>query len=280
MNTQINVSSEAVAVKPQDRMLSRLDHASRLRYAGKLSEAAAELETALADTRKTPYEIEFETRIQLAMMLADVYLMLEAIDKAREMLAEESAFADKVSQIMQNMGTPAQKRAAHGGLLQVRDRATQMALIGREAPEIAVKNWINGEPVTLADLRGRVVLLEFWATWCKPCKEMFPKLNQLYQEETALGLEIVALTRHYMAYRGTAEAASDELKLIRGMVVDSGVAFSVGVAEDERLQTVYGANGLPTMVLIDRRGIVRYAGPGGDDPAFSQKLRQCLEEER
>jgi len=50
----------------------------------------------------------------------------------------------------------------------------------------------------------------------------------------------------------------------------------VGVAEDERLQTIYGANGLPTVILIDREGIVRYAGAGGDEPMFVRTLDKYL----
>jgi hypothetical protein len=50
----------------------------------------------------------------------------------------------------------------------------------------------------------------------------------------------------------------------------------VAVADDERLQSTFGANGLPTVVLIDRKGIVQYAGPGGEDPVFEKSLRNCL----
>jgi hypothetical protein len=56
------------------------------------------------------------------------------------------------------------------------------------------------------------------------------------------------------------------------------VKFSVGVAEDESLQMTYGANGLPTAIIIDRRGQVRYAGPGGEDRGFDPTLMQCLGE--
>ena len=212
------------------------------------------------------------------MTLADVYQSTGENQKACEMLAEELAFAEKITQIMQATGTPSQKRASTSGYLQVRDRATQMELIGQDAPEISVKEWIKGEPATLADLGGRVVLLEFWATWCKPCQEMFPKLQKLYEKEAGRGLEIIALTRHYMAYGGTAESRSDELQLMRRMVTESAVTFAVGVAEDERLQGVYGANGLPTVALIDRRSVVRYAGPGADDPLFDDAIRRCLDE--
>ena len=211
------------------------------------------------------------------MTLADVYSSLGEIARASEMLQEESAFAEKISQIMQLTGTPSQKRAATSGSLQVRDRATQMALLGKLAPEISVKDWIIGKPLTLAELRGQVVLLEFWATWCKPCQEMFPKLKNLYDEQAERGLEIVALTRHYLAYRGTSQSMMEEVQLISKMVNEHEIGFPVGIAEDERLQAIYGANGLPTTALIDRQGIVRYVGPGIDDRGFNEALERCLQ---
>jgi thiol-disulfide isomerase/thioredoxin len=212
------------------------------------------------------------------MMLSDVYLALGQNQNAHELLAAEVAFAERVSQIMQASGTPPQKRAATSGYLQIRDRATQIALIGQPAPDISIKTWIKGGPVRLDELRGRVVLLEFWATWCKPCQEMFPKLKQLHEQTANRGLEIIAITRHYMAYGGTAESKQEELQLMDTTVTNHGVSFAVGVADNESLQAAYGANGLPTAVLIDRRGLVRYAGPGGEDPGFERTLSQCLDE--
>jgi thiol-disulfide isomerase/thioredoxin len=272
------MNAEATMRTSQERVSNGLLHASELQHHGKLPEAIEELNRALAQARETPYEIEFQTRIQVAMTLADLYQITGEIEKAQSMLAQELAFAEKVSQIIQATGTPSQKRDATGGFLQVRDRATQVSLIGKPAPEISVKEWINGDSKLLADLRGQVVLLEFWATWCKPCQEMFPKLQKLYETESSNGLEIVALTRHYMAYRGTAETMADEIALMRGMVTQHAVTFKVAVAEDERLQSIYGANGLPTVALIDRQSIVRYAGAGVEDPLFEQTLQRCLAE--
>jgi thiol-disulfide isomerase/thioredoxin len=120
------------------------------------------------------------------------------------------------------------------------------------------------------------VLLEFWATWCKPCREMFPKLKKLHEQTASRGLEIVALTRHYLAYGGTEESMQEELQLMRTTVTEHGLSFPVGVAPDERLQAIYGANGLPTCFLIDRQGVIRYAGPGAEDPAFDAVMEQSL----
>jgi thiol-disulfide isomerase/thioredoxin len=271
------MESSTEVIAPQVAVTAGLDLAALLQHAGKLREAATELERALAAARATPYEIEFQTRIRLGMTLSDVYLSLDQIQDARDLLADEVAFAEKISEIMRATGTPAQKRAATAGYLQVRDRATQLALIGQMAPELTIKTWITGGPVALEALRGRVVLLEFWATWCKPCQEMFPKLRKLHEQESVRGLEIIAITRHYMAYGSTEESMVEELQLMRAMVTDHGAGFAVGVAEDERLQASYGATGLPTVVLIDRKGIVRHAGPGGD-PGFDERVQQWLDD--
>ena len=268
--------STVAEIAPQASVSAGLDRAAEFQSHGKLEEAAAELEKSARAARATPYEVEFLTRIRLGMMLADVYLALGRLADARSFLSEETAFAERISQIMQATGTLNQKRQAMSGYLQIRDRTAQIGLLGELAPEINLRMWVVRDPVTLADLQGQVVMLEFWATWCKPCQEMFPKLTNLYEQESKNGLEVLAITRHYMAYGGTLEAKNEELDLIRKTVTDHGVTFHVAVADDERLQATYGANGLPTVVVIDRKGIVRYAGPGGEDPSFEKSLRNCL----
>ena len=274
MSLDTGVSNESA--RPQERVTALMGRAFELQQTGSLIQAATTLEEALSEARKTPYDIEFQTRIQLAMSLADVFQRISEVQKACAMLIEETAFAERISQIMQATGTPSQKRSATSGFLQVRDRSIQMNLLGKESPEIAVKEWIKGGILSLAESRGQVVLLEFWATWCKPCQEMFPKLTSLHETEGSKGLEIIALTRHYLAYGGTAESLMEERQLMLDMVDRHGVTFHVGLAEDERLQGTFGANGLPTIVLIDRTGIIRYAGPGEGDPLFNKELQHSL----
>lgn len=276
MSTEVGLKTEAAQKTPQEVVSAKLEEAGRLRFERQLDLATKELEAAFEQARATPYEIEFQTRIRLIMTLSDLYLETGQIESARALLAAETAFTEKISQLMQATGSPTQRRSATSGHLQVRDRAAQIGLIGQPAPGLALKTWLQGAPVALEDLRGRVVLLEFWATWCKPCQEMFPKLRLLHEEHGERGLEIIALTRHYLAYQGTPEAMEEELQLMRNMVREHGLEFRVGVAEDEKLQTVYGANGVPTLVLIDPLGIVRYVGPGGEDRRFNELLQSLL----
>src|SRR6476661_6836760 len=151
MNVGADISSDSV--KPQDIVLGLMGRAFESRQSGNVIETVATLETALAAARKTPFEIEFQTRIQLATSLADAYLDLGEVEKAREMLVEESSFAEKISQVMQATGTLPQKRAAMSGFLQVRDRSTQVQLLGTESPEISVEEWLKGGITSFADLR-------------------------------------------------------------------------------------------------------------------------------
>lgn len=278
METVQSVAVETSGTTPQERLISSLERAIELRSAGDADAATNELEQALAAARLTPYEVKFQTRVRTAAMLTSSYLANGRLQQAREMLAGESAYAEKIFSLIQTTGDAAEKRMANADRIQIRDLATQLNLIGQPAPEIAVAKWINSKPTTLAALRGQVVILEFWATWCKPCHEMFPKLNELQDAHAARGLKILALTRHYLAYGGDVTAREDELNLVRQFVAERNVKFTVGVAEDEQLQTLYGATGLPAVALIDRRGIVRYRFGGGGDAMFQQILEECLSE--
>lgn len=257
---------------------ARLAQAEELWTRGELNEAGVVLEDALAEARRSPYQIKFRARVQLITMLAGLYLAGQQTEKAREMLAAESAPVEQIFQFIQMAGAAEQKRAATGDLMQFRELVTKVALLGQPAPEIVIKGWINSAPLSLLSLRGRVVLLEFWATWCRQCAEVIPLLKRLRDEYAAQGLVIITLTRHYLAYPGMDAEQEKELQLIRNYVEQHGIEFPVGVADDEQTQEEYGAGGLPALVLIDRQGIVRYSFGSGEDAGFNQLLRQCLSE--
>jgi thiol-disulfide isomerase/thioredoxin len=261
-------------------LAARLAQAEEMLMRGELNDSRAVLEDALAQARKRPYQVKFRARIQLATMLTGLYLSNQQTQKARDLLAEESALVEPIFQFIQMAGTPEQKRAATGDLMQLRELVKKVSLIGQPAPEIMVKEWINTAPLSLAGLRGRVVLLEFWATWCQQCEEVIPVLQRLNDEYAAQGLVIIALTRHYLAYPGMDEEQRKELQLIRNFAEQHGIAFPVGIADNEQTQENYGAGGLPALVLIDRQGIVRYSFGSGEEEYFKQLLQQCLAEKQ
>jgi thiol-disulfide isomerase/thioredoxin len=239
-----------------------------------MARAVATLQSALDEARQDE-DLGYKTRFVLAMMLPQYQLTTGTVAQALEILETEVAFASERLKAIKPAGTTEQKQYANRVFVELRDYQSRLKLLGQPAPEISVKEWIIGEPTTLVDLRGQVILLEFWATWCKPCEQMFPKLKHLDEEYGRRGLNVIALTRHYLAYRGTPEAQAEELALMRKMVNDHGLTFRVGASEDEQTQDLYGAAGVPTMAIIDRAGIVRHFYDG-DEERLQQVLEDCL----
>lgn len=275
MNSATVASSEpSTAGQLPPQLQAVLEQAFQFQQKGDMDRAVATLQSALDEARQDE-DLGYKARFVLAMMLPQYLLSNESIGKAVKLLETEVAFASERLKAIKATGTTEQKQYANRVFVELRDYRSRLTLLGRPAPEISVKQWIKGEPATLADLRGQVVLLEFWATWCKPCEQMFPKLKRLDEEYSPRGLNVIALTRHYLAYRGTPEAQAEELALMRKMVDDHGLTFRVGASEDEQTQDLYGAAGVPTMAIIDRAGIVRHFYDG-DEERLQQVLEDCL----
>lgn len=231
------------------------------------------LESALGAARARPSDTPFRDRVLLGLTLADLLLLAGENERARNLLEIEAAFAERVLQLIREGGSPEQVLAASTGYGQLRDRAIQIGLLGTEAPEIDVDHWVHNGPTTLADQRGHVILLEFWAPWCKPCLAMLPVLQDLYQRYGRDGLQILALTNFRCRDAG---GRKQELEVVRQFVIDHDLQFSVGISADAQTRQRYGANGIPTYALVDRAGIVRLASSKPDKAALEQTITDLL----
>ncbi len=130
------------------------------------------------------------------------------------------------------------------GLLGLLGMAGRPPLVGGPAPEITLKD-LQGQEVRLSDLRGKVVLLNFWATWCKPCKEEMPAMQVSYDKLRGQGFVVLAVNE-----------LEDTEKVIEH-IRSHGHTFPVVMDHDNRVANRYGVVGLPASFLIDRQGIVR-----------------------
>lgn len=124
-----------------------------------------------------------------------------------------------------------------------RARGPATSLIGQVPPDVNATRVVGSDPVSLGDLRGRVVIVDFWATWCGPCTATMPLLDRMHVQNHARGLTVLGLTEEP---RPTVE---DHL---RRLPVRYTVAQDVG-----RTTARYGVSALPTLVVIDRAGKVR-----------------------
>jgi cytochrome c biogenesis protein CcmG/thiol:disulfide interchange protein DsbE len=123
-------------------------------------------------------------------------------------------------------------------------------LSGKPAPEIELETF-EGEPVTLSSLRGRPVLINFWASWCGPCREEFPLMVTAYEEHADSGLEILGIIHDDMVEGAQAFAA------------DQGAAWPMLDDPDDVAWEAYRGVAMPTSFFIDAEGIVRTFSLGG-----------------
>jgi thiol-disulfide isomerase/thioredoxin len=250
--------------------------AGQARQKHQSDQAIDELEAALGLARSSPYDVPYDTWTRLVVESVDALIARNSLERARVIMDRDAAFIKQINDIMQATGTPDQKRQAAGGWIKVRDRQRQLGLIGLPAPEIGEVTWALGGPTTLDQQNGNVVLLEFWATWCAPCVQAFAELNALQRELGNRGLSTIALTRLYAsAAQGPAEQQS-ELNTIKNFVSGRDLTFPVGTIMSGETHERYGATGLPTVILINRAGLVRSAHFGTQDPQFRNLVEECL----
>ncbi len=127
-----------------------------------------------------------------------------------------------------------------------RKNINALGIIGQDAPELQVSHWINGTGTTLADNRGKVVLLTFWNEWCPHCKREMPKMGQLQQRYGDQGLVIIPVTKH-------TKKQTDE-KIVAFME-GKNISLPCAVeADGYQSSRDYGVSGVPAAAIVDREG--------------------------
>jgi cytochrome c biogenesis protein CcmG, thiol:disulfide interchange protein DsbE len=159
----------------------------------------------------------------------------------------------------------------------VRDRFLPVE-VGTTAPDFRVTD-LDGNPVALADLRGEVILLNIWATWCPPCREEMPSMQRLHEELGPEGLRVVAVSID--AREGAADPAGRPGGDIRGFAEGMELSFDIWHDPPGAIQRTYRTTGVPESFVIDRRGTIvkKVIGPTEWDSAANVELiRRLLEE--
>ena len=139
--------------------------------------------------------------------------------------------------------------------------------------------WIGSDDLSLETLKGRVVLIDFFATWCQPCIRAFPHIRDWQEKYEDEGLTIVGLTSYQGRYGGKQVDKEEELARLKDdFIPNHDITWAVGVEKDGRkTMTDYGVQGIPYMVLIDREGKIQYTKVGAADyNKTEQKIQELL----
>ena len=138
----------------------------------------------------------------------------------------------------------------------------------KRAPDFTLKS-LTGKNIKLSELRGRVVLINFWATWCAPCREELPFFNRLYGKYKEVGLEILGVNIDKTVSQAV------------GMSGTFGLAFPVLLDPSGEISGLYRIRSMPTTFVVAKDGTVRHThwGFGPDDPArYEGEIRSLLKE--
>lgn len=157
-------------------------------------------------------------------------------------------------------------RALLIGLLSIGVAEARVPVIGERAPDFTLRSSI-GKNLKLSEYRGQVVMVNFWATWCGPCREELPQLNRLYAQYQRAGFVLLGLN------------VDDNPKAALKLVDQLSLGFPVLFDSKKQVSGRYDVDAMPSTLLIDRSGVVRYLHRGyrgGVEREYESKLRELL----
>lgn len=143
------------------------------------------------------------------------------------------------------------------------NKDTTSPAMNTSAPQFTLTD-IEGNPVSLSKLRGKVVILDFWATWCPPCRMEIPDLIALQKQYGSQGLQIIGI-------------GLDEKNTVASFVKQHGINYPVAIGTDEVSNLFGGISGIPTTFIIDKQGNIQNKFEGYTKKnVFEKEIKKLL----
>ena len=222
---------------------------------------------------------------KLAEAAPSARLYTDATEKLADVLVDGKRKPEAVKMVeaaIKYAGTSVKPEERRYVLRALERKQRQLRLQGEVAPEIAVVKWVEQDPVKLSELRGRVVLLDFWATWCGPCLRAFPHLIEWHEKYKDRGLVIIGITKFYGEGGGDGLNPDEEVSFIGRFKKSHNLPYGTGVADGDDNHIKYNVTAIPTAVLIDRQGVIRLLTTGvggGNEAEMAEAIEKVIQEQ-
>ena len=141
-------------------------------------------------------------------------------------------------------------------------------VVGKSAPDFTLKS-LDGKNLKLSEMTGNVILINFWASWCGPCREEMPLLNALHNKYEPLGFTVLGVN------------VEEDLKGAKGFLKNFPVDFPVLLDNTNKVSKQFEVVAMPTTVVVDRDGNMRYLHQGyksGDEAKYRQMVKTLIRE--
>ncbi len=127
----------------------------------------------------------------------------------------------------------------------------------------------KGDSIKLSDFKGQVVMLNFWASWCAPCREEMPLLEELHQKYKRLGFTVLGVN------------VDVNSKAAQPLLQEFNISFPIGYDKKSKVSGLYNVGAMPSTFMVDRQGKLRYLHLGyqaGQEKNYDQHIRQLIRE--
>lgn len=235
-----------------------------------------------------------DQQVKATVSLFDSALALDSLMQDSDREALRVSILKQQERLLANAtkaGNEADVNRAKSNIAYLNSPIALNKLIGGEAPDIEFVWASDGKVGHLSDLKGKVVVLDFWATWCGPCVASFPNIRELQKRYKKFPVEIIGVTsvqgRHIRRHPGEKPEAMDtkgnpdqEYELMKEFMKDADMTWKVAFSSGNVFNPMYGVKGIPHVAIIDAEGRVRYNALRPYNPPFheAEKIDALLQE--